>query len=206
MDPAPEPHPGIRPLRLLLPASAIHGSSRPGAPAAPVVLPGPTAIAKGACEACRRRKVKCDGALPVCARCGRGRKACRYVEHLQPKVMKRKLDNTEDELQSHRELFRLIRSRPEADSLEIVRRIREGHDVHSLLLHVRDGDLLVQMAVAPDSWCRHSFPLAKEMPESLRQHGKPYLDSLLYRCAMDQEPSQPAATGSRRGLWAVHES
>ncbi|KAH7032683.1 uncharacterized protein B0I36DRAFT_347864 [Microdochium trichocladiopsis] len=66
-------------------------------------------------------------------RCAGRKTECHYVEHMQPKVMRQKLDDAENELRSHHELFRLIQSRSEEESVEIVRRMRFGQGVQSLL-------------------------------------------------------------------------
>lgn len=62
--------------------------------------------------------------------------------------MRRRLDDVEAELQSHRELFWLIQSRSEEDAYEIFRRVRRGHDVDALLRHVREGELLADATKA----------------------------------------------------------
>jgi hypothetical protein len=45
----------------------------------------------------------------------------------------------------------LLKFRSDADSLDILRRIRSGASVESIVNHVKIGDLLVQLAAVPES-------------------------------------------------------
>ncbi|KAK6860933.1 hypothetical protein PG995_004569 [Apiospora arundinis] len=85
-----------------------------------------------ACQACRTRKSKCNGASPQCATCAKRDTECIYL--------RRKDSEVGLLLQSHQELYDIIRTGSEEEGLEIVRWIRGGHDVDSILGHIRDGD------------------------------------------------------------------
>jgi hypothetical protein len=80
----------------------------------------------------------------------------------------------------YEELFDLLRSKSEKESLEVFRRIRNGGDVESILRHVKDGDLLMQMLVVPESHRQYQFPYVPEMPDYILSPDNPYLDSLIF--------------------------
>ncbi|KAJ1323970.1 transcriptional regulatory protein GAL4 [Microdochium nivale] len=153
-----------RALRALLPAPAAATDTTDQS--SPTDGTSKDAAVAGACEPCRRRKTKCDGARPVCGKCAARKIECVYIAHLTPRLLRRRLDDVEEELHSHRELFWLMQSRPEEDAYEIFRRVRRGHDVDALLRHVRDGELLADAATAAKAMaemryrCGHTlFPL-----------------------------------------------
>ena len=95
-------------------------------------------------------------------------------------ALKRKYNNIQDQKSPYEELFHLLRSKSEKESNEIVQRIRAGGDVESILRQVKDGDLLLQLSLVPETRCRSEFPFQKEMPSSLRIFNQPYLQSLIY--------------------------
>ena len=64
--------------------------------------------------------------------------------------------------------------------MEIFQRIRAGGDVGTICRHVKDGDLLLQLSLVPETRYRYEFPFRKEMPSSLWTHGRPYLHSMIY--------------------------
>lgn len=61
----------------------------------------------------------------------------------------------------------LLRKLPEGEAQHVLKRLRSGTDVGALVSHIRDGDLLVQMALEPESRFRYDFPCRPEMPEEL---------------------------------------
>ncbi|KAM0321362.1 hypothetical protein ACHAQA_010164 [Verticillium albo-atrum] len=79
-------------------------------------------------------------------------------------------------------LFGFLRDRPEVDVATVVCRLREGADLDNLGMHIRDGDLLLQMAVRPDMTYIYTFPYAKNIPAALALDSPlPYVKSLLYQ-------------------------
>lgn len=63
----------------------------------------------------------------------------------------------------------------------IFRRARAGHDVRNILNHIKDGNLLLQLHLVPESRLRYEFLYNPNMPPNLRQgNGNLYLDSLVY--------------------------
>lgn len=96
------------------------------------------------------------------------------------------------------QLFDAIKSRSESDASAIVQRIRAGVDPDSILRHVRTGDLLLQLQVAPESRYRFDFPYQAHMPSLLRVANNPYLQSILFEASsMLPDPTSPTPSVER---------
>lgn len=80
---------------------------------------------------------------------------------------------------AHEELIELLRNRPDQDAQDIFQRIRSGADIKTILNQVKTGDLLLQMAVEPETRFRYEFPYKSEFPEDYFINN-PYLTSLIY--------------------------
>ncbi|KAI1044750.1 hypothetical protein LB505_013535 [Fusarium chuoi] len=126
-----------------------------------------------ACEPCRQRKSRCDGAKPRCLQCIRRRTECHYRATLE-------------EQGAYQELFRILATKPMHEGTDILRRIQSGHDVESILDHIQRADLLKQAHVVPDHYYQYEFPYRKEMPSFLIQEGNQYLDSWLYKYSLGE--------------------
>ncbi|KAJ4985950.1 C6 transcription factor [Stagonosporopsis vannaccii] len=156
-----------------------------------------------ACEACRQRKTKCNGAepgddgiRPVCWECQRRSTPCRYAAQLsetQGQAIKRKHDVLQRQNEAYTELFALIQTRPDNESLEIMRRIKMGADVEDVLRHVRDGDLLVQLSVEPETRLRYTLPYMDAMPAFLLVDDNQYLNTPLYEATFKAPNPQKEA-------------
>jgi hypothetical protein len=79
----------------------------------------------------------------------------------------------------------LIRSRDEADAFTLFQQLRSGADPESILRSVRDGDLLLQLQVAPETRFRYAFPFRKEIPSFLRAFAQPYFSSMLFEATAE---------------------
>jgi hypothetical protein len=79
----------------------------------------------------------------------------------------------------YKELFSILRNVTENDAQDITRRIRSGADPASLVQRFKTADLLLQLAVTPETCLRYEFPYIKEMPRNLTKDN-PYLDSIIY--------------------------
>jgi len=88
----------------------------------------------------------------------------------------------------------------EQDAAEILRRLRAGMDAAAIVNHVKDGDLLMQLSLAPETRRRYEFPYVPEMPHHLFIADNLYLDSLLYQAALSL-PSTPS--GALTGIGMV---
>ncbi|KAF2448778.1 hypothetical protein P171DRAFT_461488 [Karstenula rhodostoma CBS 690.94] len=86
-------------------------------------------VTLGACIACRKRKSKCDGNRPICSCCTQKDTDCVYElgpNEKPSQAMKRKNEEMQGELSSLRQLYDLLRLRPEQEALAILQKIREG--------------------------------------------------------------------------------
>lgn len=97
--------------------------------------------------------------------------------------------------EAYAELFSLIKARPENESHEILRRIKMGADVESVLRHVKDADLLIQLTLIPETRRRYALPYTSSMPALLLVPDNPYLSSSLYEAPFEQ-PNTPSSSGS----------
>ncbi|KAK8007174.1 hypothetical protein PG989_001164 [Apiospora arundinis] len=98
-------------------------------------------VTEVACQACRTRKSKCDGANPQCATCIKRGTECIYLGIENAQTLRRKYHKVRLLLQSHQELYDIIRNRSAEEGFEIMHQIRVGHDINAILRHIRDGDL-----------------------------------------------------------------
>jgi hypothetical protein len=94
-------------------------------------------------------------------------------------ALKRKHEDTHTEVSVYKELFSILRKVPENEAQDITRRIRSGADPASVVQRFQSADLLLQLAVTPETRLRYELPYIKEMPPSLTKDN-PYLDSIIY--------------------------
>lgn len=66
---------------------------------------------------------------------------------------------------------------PELDAKEVFRCARSGGKIEDILTHVKNGNLLMQLAVAPEINRRYEFPYRSEMPMFLLVPDNEYLKS-----------------------------
>lgn len=71
---------------------------------------------------------------------------------------------------------------PQKDAHQVLERMRGGTDIATIVNHVKAGDLLLQMAVLPETRFRYTLPYKSEMPEEYIEDS-PYLDSLIYEAS-----------------------
>lgn len=134
-----------------------HGSPSP-IPLKAIALRKKNTLA--ACEACRRRKCKCDGQRPACLRCLSGQQECVYFTEpweTPATNLRRKHSELQAEVQRLHEsnaalntLFQALQSREAHEAGAILQRIRGGTDVESILQSMSAGDLLLNLQVSPE--------------------------------------------------------
>ncbi|KAI2631054.1 hypothetical protein GGR54DRAFT_628061 [Hypoxylon sp. NC1633] len=187
-----------RPLTRLAPAPP--GGSGEGASAAGA-RPRTRRQVTAACEACRRRKSKCNAERPQCNLCVRHGTDCRYATaptETHSQALKRKNSELQNRITPYQELFDLLQTKSETESLEIWRRIRTGNDVNSILRHTRDGDLLIQLSLVPEARRRYEFPYVPDMPPSILAPDNLYLRSFVYETTFRAPPSHGFEHDSQR--------
>ncbi|PVH99462.1 hypothetical protein DM02DRAFT_643005 [Periconia macrospinosa] len=92
---------------------------------------------------------------------------------------------------AHEELVDLLKNGTEQDANYILNRLRAGIDVTSILTQVRDGNLLMQLSLVPDTHRKYAFPYSSRIPTYLSSFKNPYFDSLVFKAAFS-----PSDTGS----------
>lgn len=106
-------------------------------------------------------------------------------------MTKRKFADMEDRLQTLEELYEILRSKNETVAMDIFRRIRAGDDAGTILRYLKDGDLLLQISLVPESWYRYTFPYSDEIPSVLLQHhNNPYLESAIYKWSTERPETE----------------
>ncbi|KAF5562705.1 nitrate assimilation regulatory nirA [Fusarium napiforme] len=135
----------------------------------------PTALA---CESCRQRKVKCNGARPVCSQCRARKSECVY--RAAPDTDYRA--KYEALLESHPTavVYRAIQTRPRPEALEILRRIQAGVDAETLMHQLSSADLLLQVQLEPETRSRYQFIYSPLMPTYLQTDDNPFMRSLIH--------------------------
>ncbi|KAK6866092.1 hypothetical protein PG995_002620 [Apiospora arundinis] len=83
-----------------------------------------------ACEECRSRKVACDGSRPSCTPCVDRKAECIY---------RLRKDGPRGPWLDHIELIERLSSAPEADALDLLRRLRESTDLSAVLSSTGGG-------------------------------------------------------------------
>ncbi|KAF4495394.1 nitrate assimilation regulatory nirA [Fusarium agapanthi] len=131
-----------------------------------------------ACEACRQKKVKCNGARPVCSQCRARKSECIYRATADTDYR----DKYEALLESHPAavVYRAIQTRPRTEALEIVRRIQAGVDAETLMRQLSSADLLLQVQLEPETRSRYQFICSPLMPTYLQTDDNPFMRSLTH--------------------------
>ncbi|KAL7948831.1 hypothetical protein V8C42DRAFT_230446 [Trichoderma barbatum] len=183
-----------RPLRRVLPAPA----RRPPVTAAGSSVSTRQNMVAAACNACRKQKTKCSGERPACSRCIQRNSECLYTT--QPgetasQALRRGYQDVRRSSTVHEELYDLLRNMSDREAQHVFRRIRSGTDVATLLNQVKTGNLLLQMAVAPETRFRYELPYRSEMPDYYLSNN-PYMDSIIYGAAsLYSKGNRPRASG-----------
>ncbi|KAH8897378.1 hypothetical protein GQ53DRAFT_638658 [Thozetella sp. PMI_491] len=135
-----------------------------------------------ACDTCRKQKAKCSGGRPACRRCVQRQIKCEYTTRpgeTSSQALKRKYGHLQDRAAQNEEVLELLKNLPERESQAVLQRIRAGTDIATILNHVQAGDLLLQLAVQPETRFRYDFPYRSDMPQDFLPNN-PYLDSFIY--------------------------
>lgn len=83
----------------------------------------------------------------------------------------------------------------EQDTAEVLRRLKAGIDVETIVQYVRDGNLLMQLSLTPETTRRYEFPYTAQMPIHTSIVNNPYMDSLLYQSLFPPSSSRSDASG-----------
>lgn len=88
----------------------------------------------------------------------------------------------QDQAETHMEVIELLRTLPDREAQVVLGKIRSGTDMTTILNYIKAGNILLQMAVAPETCFRYTFPYLSEMPVEITKDNV-YLESLLYEAA-----------------------
>ncbi|WYZ41044.1 hypothetical protein EsH8_IV_001385 [Colletotrichum jinshuiense] len=124
-----------------------------------------------ACEACKKRKVKCSADRPQCSACVAKGVECQYnADPFESRVasLKRKHDDLERRHDCLQELFSAMQSMPEGQVHEILKRIRSGVSAEDLVHQIEAGRLLVKLASSRETWKSQSNATEAKMTTEAR--------------------------------------
>ncbi|KAF4963074.1 hypothetical protein FSARC_8876 [Fusarium sarcochroum] len=136
-----------------------------------------------ACLPCRKRKIRCDAQRPACAVCRSRHQPCHYDTgrgETPGQARKRKLEPLRHRSSASEEIYNILQTRPESEALEIFRRIRDDSDPDSLIRLVKNGDMLMDLTLLPETRLRYEFPFKTSMPVYLQVPQNEYLPVLIY--------------------------
>lgn len=120
---------------------------------------------------------------------------------MSSQALRRGYEDLQSRSEAHEELIELMRNLPDQEAQYVLQSLRSGSGVQAILNQVKAGDLLLQLAVSPETRFRYEFPYRSEMPQEF-VIDNPYLDSLVYEAASlyapSQQPMPPGGSSSRR--------
>ena len=138
----------------------------------------------------------------MCATCSARCTNCEYrtsSTETHSQALKRKFGELQNDQNAYEELVDILRSRPEPEAFSILGRIRSGADIQTILRHVKDGDLLLQLSLIPETRYRYEFPYIADMPAFLGVPNNPYLASLIYENTFTLITAKQTPVDSRDG-------
>ncbi|KAF5717244.1 Zn(2)-C6 fungal-type DNA-binding domain-containing protein [Fusarium mundagurra] len=148
------------------------------------------------------KELTCDGAKPVCRSCMRLKVECVY--RMPTDEIRQEYEGTRERESTYAELFELLKVMSDEDAVETLRRLRSGMDAASILSHVKNGHLLIQLSLSADTTRRYEFPYISVIPSHLVIPGNMYLDSLLSHATLPasalraiRETENPSATAEQ---------
>ncbi|TPX12588.1 uncharacterized protein E0L32_000765 [Thyridium curvatum] len=96
------------------------------APASKKAKPNPTLIA---CDACRARKIKCDGLKPSCSQCLDRKAACQYRTRVRAETLHQEALELRKTSQGLFQVLELLRTAPEDAAIDFLRVLRDEPSV-----------------------------------------------------------------------------
>lgn len=108
--------------------------------------------------------------------------ACSYTTNRQEETRSQALKRKYEETQGHAtvcdELYEMIQKKPMAEVEDIIRRIRSGDDLETIIHTVQEGELLLQLSASPtesrhednDTRSTRRRSIKRSMSEPLADH------------------------------------
>ncbi|UZP34695.1 hypothetical protein NXS19_002511 [Fusarium pseudograminearum] len=106
-----------------------------------------------ACEFCRKRKTRCNGARPQCASCAKNGVACTYNLPMRVHKLRQHIGVLETEQEANRRLIELLRYRTPSEATLILDFLRQDTSVHSIIRQVEVGDMLCNLSHRAGNSC-----------------------------------------------------
>ncbi|KAF2855090.1 hypothetical protein T440DRAFT_475383 [Plenodomus tracheiphilus IPT5] len=125
---------------------------------------------------------------------------------IQGQALRRKHDDLQAQNADYTESFGLVQSRPESKANEILRRIRMGAEVSSVLRHVKEADLQIQLTLIQETRRRYTLPPMKPMPAFPLVPDNEYLASPLYEAIFEQDVTSSRMTENSHQYMEPHRS
>lgn len=105
-------------------------------------------------------------------------------------VLKRKFREVKEKTNDYEEFYDSLRGLPDTDSQAIFQMIRGGADIKTVMRQIREGNLLLQLSLAPETQRRYEFPFVTTMPTILLTRDNLYLRSLIFEANFHDENQQ----------------
>ncbi|KAF4500027.1 nitrate assimilation regulatory nirA [Fusarium agapanthi] len=122
---------------------------RPAATPVPPLAPKPTSDLRiprkskvmSACQACKLKKIKCDGDRPECGPCISKGRNCEYsVQGNRAEITIRRLQALQENVESFVALYRYLQERPANEASSLFDRIRDGFGIEAAREYVKAHD------------------------------------------------------------------
>ncbi|KAJ6200931.1 hypothetical protein J3E72DRAFT_183420, partial [Bipolaris maydis] len=91
---------------------------------------------------------------------------------------------------TYEDFIGFLRTMTEQDAVEVFRLLKAGTNIDSIVKHVRDGNLLLQLSLIPETFSQYESPYMTKMPSCLFVRDSSYMSSCLYKLVS----SSPAYT------------
>lgn len=94
-----------------------------------------------ACQPCKAKKVRCDGARPTCGVCESKGRACAYpVEFSRVDGLVRRQQALQENVESFVTLYRYLQDKPAEEANGLFEKIRDGFGIEAALEFVKDKE------------------------------------------------------------------
>ncbi|PHH72881.1 hypothetical protein CDD82_5750 [Ophiocordyceps australis] len=154
-------------------------------------------VLNSACETCRKRKAKCSGERPKCAYCHGKNIECIYNTAESPKSELSRVKKDHESLQRKystlQALFDALKELTSDAGSEVLKQIRQGADIESIMRLIHSNDLMQQTSLVPETRLRYNLLNMPLMPSRLQTADNDYLDCIVFDAAFpkSQSPGPP---------------
>lgn len=131
--------------------------------------------------------LQCDDVRPVCGACRKRGLDCRF-EETEARQIRKRYKQAKQRESAYEEFFELIRTTSAEQTAEIFRCVKAGADVSSIVRHIKEGNLLLQLALSPEVYHRYEFAHVYVFPQHLFAQHNLYSDSLINEAVQTGRP------------------